>query len=117
MREDGDSDAVQDDQQRLDGITSQSAAVLPGQGELSAEQPTILNLADSGSPQSVSNIVLGSNCTITETLANVQNCQWVTSLKWNNISHLNGSVITNVQYSQPNIEVHNEFICSPPPKP
>jgi hypothetical protein len=78
-------------------------------------------IANTGYPQLVSNIPVGSNCTITETPPPMTPptpayCTWVTNLIWDGVSHPNGSQISNVQITQPvpkNIEVHNDFICNP----
>jgi hypothetical protein len=78
----------------------------------------LLNLAGNGSPQPVNNVTVGGYCTITETVPvvppNAQNCHWVATLTWNNLSHPNGSQIANIQALIPpqSVEVHNDFVCS-----
>lgn len=84
---------------------------------------TNLSLTPNAGALLVANIPPGSNCTITETPLPMvpptpPYCQWVTSLIWDGVSHSNGSQFMNVQIVQPvpkSIEVHNDFVCNPPP--
>lgn len=89
-------------------------------GGLATPSPLVLTANAGGLV--ATNIPNGSNCTITETVPpmtppGMSFCQWVPSIRWDGVSHPNGSQILNVQGVPDlrSIEVHNDFVCNPTP--
>lgn len=73
-------------------------------------------LTSGASPQAVTGISIGSNCTITETVPVVTSppqCKWVTTIFLNGVPKANGSQILNIP-SSPNpypVTVENDYVC------